>query len=134
MAIFTTLRPTVVLSTILPNTTDPCFAARNARLLVNSYPFPGHVYPPASSRAGATIWGAFRRFSGSLGRIVPPFLRCALDGSLLCCVSSSVPPPELLLRLCPLSSQRNAKLHFLSNPIGLTSTAERLLNPKTSSS
>lgn len=95
MAIFTTLRLTVVLSTILPHTTDRILQLFFVGLLASSYPFPRPCLSPRICAGWRRIFGRISSFWGIFGRIASAAPRSALGAVLLCCVSSSVPPPEL---------------------------------------
>ncbi len=97
MAIFTTLRLTVVLSTILPYTPDSSFTAINVGLLVSSYPFlrpclSAVVYPGQCRVFGrfSSFWWVFRLHRSALPPLRPRRL------APLLCVSSSLPLPELI--------------------------------------
>lgn len=97
MAIFNTLRLTVVLSTILPYTPDPSITAINVQFLVCSYPFPRPCLSPVICPGHCRIFG---RFSSS--RWVSRLHRCALSlhrprrFARLLRVSSSLPLPGLI--------------------------------------
>lgn len=98
MAIFTTLRLTVVLSTILP-----CAPDSYSRLIIQDFSqfltnFISRGYPPSSTTVTVAFRGDFRRFGGFLSCAVPDFILPVLRTSLLCCVC---PPLRLSLRSYP---------------------------------
>lgn len=119
MAIFTTLRLSVVLSTILPYAPDSYFSATKVRLLISSYPFsravsiPSRV-PRSVPHFGAVLavlvrlWGASFRPSSS--RSSPP------RSSAACVLLSASAWADILQRLCPLSSQRKPSCVSSSAP------------------
>lgn len=97
MAIFTTLRLTVVLSTILPYTPDSSSTAINVRLLRSSYPLSRPCLTPVICPGHWDIFGRFSSFWWvfRLHRSAFPALRPRRLAPLLC-VSSSLPLPELI--------------------------------------
>lgn len=108
MAIFTTLRLTVVLSTILPYTPDSYFTAINVGLLISSYPFPRPRLSPVIFPGQCRVFGRFSSFWKVFGLHRPalPPLRSRRLSSLLCVFLSASAWADILQRLCPLSSQR----------------------------
>ncbi len=122
MAIFTTLRLTVVLSTILPYTPNSYFTAINVRFLVSSYPFPGPCLSAVICHEHFRVFGRFSSFWWGFRphRSALPLLRyCRLPPLL--CVSFPLPLPELISFSGSAHFPPNVrKLHFLSSPIQLT--------------
>lgn len=119
MAIFTTLRLTVVLSTILPDTPDSHSTAFNVGLLVISYPFSrpclSAVVCPGQCRflgRFSSFWWVFRPHRSAL-----PLLRSRRLAPLLC-VSSSLPLPELISFSGSAHFPLNvSQTHFLPSPV-----------------
>lgn len=108
MAIFTTLRLTVVLSTILPSATDPYFSAKMSDYLLNLTHSFRRIYPPSSAMERIMFSANFVRFSGFFSLIAAAACLFALPGLLLLCLCSL--PASVwgnALRLCPPPSQRN---------------------------
>lgn len=97
MAIFTTLRLTVVLSTILPYNPGSYFSANNVWLLVSSYPFVRPCLSAVVCRSQRGISGRFSSFWCVFEphRPARPPLRPHRLAPLLR-VSSSPPLPELI--------------------------------------
>lgn len=130
MAIFTTLRLTVVLSTILPYTPDSYFTAINVRLLRSSHPLSRPCLTPIICPGQWHIFGRFPSFWWvfRLHRSALPPLRPRRLAPLLC-VSSSLPLPELISSSGSAHFALNVSQTPLPLQLHLASTSSSL-NPK----
>lgn len=126
MAIFTTLRLTVVLSTILPYTPDSYFTATKVWLLVSSYPLSRSCLSPVICLGQCRIFGRFSSFWWVFRPHRSAFrpLRSRRLAPLLC-VSSSPPLPELI----SFSGSAHFPLNVSQTPLPLQPHLASLSSP-----